>query len=60
VDQPGNYGTQGVAAESNMPGTRRYAIGWIDGNGKFWFFGGDGRDYLGNPGELDDLWTYQP
>ena len=36
----GVYGTQGVAAASNMPGARWRAVGWTDSNGDFWLFAG--------------------
>ena len=36
----GGYGTQGVAAASNMPGARWRAVGWTDSNADFWLFAG--------------------
>jgi N-acetylneuraminic acid mutarotase len=50
----GVYGTQGVAAPTNMPGARWHAVGWTDSNGDFWLFGGGGSM------EFNDLWRYQP
>ncbi len=52
----GIYGTQGVAAASNMPGARAQAVSWVDGAGNFWLFGGS--DANGNA--LNDLWQYNP
>ena len=62
-NQDGNYGTQGTAASTNMPGGRQEAVGWADANGNLWLFGGEGLDSVGtggtiNPGILNDLWLY--
>lgn len=59
-DQPGDYGTIGVAAASNMPGGRNVSASWTDANGNFWMFGGNGIDGNGQPGDLNDLWVYKP
>jgi hypothetical protein len=40
-DQPGEYGTEGVAAPSNLPPPRESAISLVDSEGNFWLFGGD-------------------
>jgi len=56
----GVYGTLGVAATTNVPGGRDWAVGWIDDSGNFWLFGGAGYDSTGASGELNDLWRYQP
>ena len=58
--QPGIYGTQGVAAASNVPGSRTRAASWRDSSGNLWLFGGDGYDSAGTTGELNDLWKYDP
>jgi hypothetical protein len=55
----GNYGTQGVAAPGNVPGGRFSSLGWIDGNGNLWLFGGNGYAAR-TPGSLSDLWMYEP
>jgi len=61
-DQPGTYGTLGVAAPGNSPGSRGGATTWIDAAGTFWLFGGNSG--LGcvsgcNPlGMFNDLWKY--
>lgn len=51
-NQPGVYGTQGVAAAGNIPPPRDGAIRWIDTAGDFWLFGGIG------PWAYNDLWKY--
>ena len=57
-DQPGTYGTQGVAASGNVPGGRVSAVSWIDTAGNFWLFGGDATDSVDNFGIINDLWKY--
>jgi hypothetical protein len=65
----GIYGTQGVAAPSNMPGARTDAVGWTDSSGNQWLFGGLGfasesAEEVGGlchgPDLLNDLWRYSP
>jgi hypothetical protein len=51
---PGVYGTLGVAAAGNIPGSRDSASSWIDNNGNFWLFGG------ASWGGLNDLWMFNP
>ena len=61
IAQPGRYGTQGVAAPSNIPGARWLAVGWTDAAGDFWLFGGEGFDSVGTGAgvtDLNDLWKY--
>lgn len=61
VGQPGVYGTQGVAAASNIPGARQEQVGWVDSSGNLWLFGGLGNSSTGtNSGYLNDLWEYEP
>ncbi len=60
ANQPGVYGTQGVASMTNNPGARAYGMAsWVDTAGDFWMFGGIGYDAIGNLGFLNDLWKYQ-
>ena len=40
--QAGSYGTKGVAAPSNVPGSRLGAVSWLDSRGRLWLFGGTG------------------
>jgi hypothetical protein len=54
---PGNYGTQGVAAATNVPGARWLSAAWSDTHGNLWLFGGQGFDATGN-GSLGDLWEF--
>ncbi len=56
----GIYGTSGVAASGNNPGSRIYASTWTDSSGNLWLFGGDGFDSAGNNGDLNDLWEFSP
>ena len=46
-DQPGVYGTKGVASPTTIPGAKRKCFSWADHNGNFWLFG-----------EKNDLWKY--
>ena len=56
----GIYGTQGVAAATNIPGPRDKAAAWTDKSGQQWLFGGEGYDSNGTFGEPNDLWEYSP
>lgn len=61
--QDGTYGTEGTAAAGNVPGSRNVAMGWIDGSGNLWLFGGVGYDSVGSGNGdvyLNDLWKYSP
>lgn len=58
-DQPGIYGTQGLASPGNMPGARWFAMSWTDSAGNFWLFGGNGCDSTGVCTlDLNDLWKF--
>lgn len=59
-NQPGVYGTQGVATATNEPGAREFPACWTDASGNFWMFGGDGWDATNTFGRLGDLWKYNP
>jgi hypothetical protein len=54
----GTYGTQGIPASSNAPGAREQAVGWLDGSGNFWLFGGFGFDLSDVEDDLNDLWRF--
>lgn len=56
----GNYGALGTSTPSNIPGARQQAVGWRDGSGNFWLFGGYGFDAFGAQQDLNDLWSYTP
>ena len=58
--QAGVYGTQGVGANLNKPGSRDGAVAWKDAAGNFWLFGGWGYGSAGGLGYLNDLWKYNP
>jgi hypothetical protein len=58
VNQKATYGTQGVAAATNVPGARWSAAAWTDHNGDLWLFGGQGYDSTAS-GSLADLWQYK-
>lgn len=59
-DASGNYGHQGQAASTNVPGSRSFAVSWVDANGNVWLFGGLGADSVGTVGFLNDLWEFSP
>jgi hypothetical protein len=59
-NQPGVYGTLGTPSASNLPAGRLGASTWVDANGNFWMFGGNGLDANGRLGMLNDLWEYSP
>lgn len=59
ANQLGVYGATGTAASTNLPGGRQEAVGWADGNGNLWLFGGEGQDSVGTAnGILNDLWVF--
>jgi N-acetylneuraminic acid mutarotase len=60
ADQPGVYGTKGMPAAGNMPGSRDTAVTWTDLSGNLWLFGGYGYGANGLPYPLNDLWKYTP
>jgi hypothetical protein len=57
---PTVFGSQGVAAAVNTPGSRWDSASWADTSGKIWLFGGDGYDNNGNYGLLNELWLFDP
>jgi len=58
INQPGIYGTKGLADSANKPGGRNFAATWKDNNDDLWLFGGYGYDNNGTLGYLNDLWKY--
>ena len=58
--QSGVYGVLGSAAAANVPGGRDSATSWIDKNGQFWLYGGEGLNSQGIYGQLNDLWVFDP
>jgi N-acetylneuraminic acid mutarotase len=60
-EQPGVYGTLGVADPANAPGGRYQAVSWSGLDGKLWLFGGFGLDSAGfGDTYLNDLWSFDP
>jgi N-acetylneuraminic acid mutarotase len=57
---PGVYGTKGQFAAGNYPGSREFAATWVDKQGNFWMFGGEGfdNDYIHGENPLNDLWEF--
>ena len=58
--QPGVYGTLGVPAATNIPGSRFDSFSWRDSSGNLWLFGGQGFDANSNDNSLNDLWVFSP
>lgn len=58
MDQPGVYGTKGLAAPTNVPGARVRAASGSDPDGNLWLFGGFGYDSAGHSDYLNDLWKF--
>ena len=56
----GAYGSLGVIAATNYPGSRSAALSWTDSEGNFWLFGGNGFDSAATRGDLNDLWEFNP
>jgi hypothetical protein len=58
MNQPGVYGTKGIAASTNKPGARYGSISWTDSTDNLWLFGGDaGRN---STRLLNGLWKFEP
>jgi len=56
----GVYGTLGMGALGDTPGSRTTGAAWIDAAGNFWLFSGVGSDSAGVSGPLNDLWEFTP
>jgi N-acetylneuraminic acid mutarotase len=57
--QPGNYGTQGVAAPGNVPPGLLGAAAWVDKSDNLWLFGGSGVADPGGVGyNFNNLWEF--
>ena len=52
-----DWGTLGVSAPSNEPGSRGGGSTWVDNQGNFWLFGGLAAN---NSDYLSDMWRYVP
>ena len=54
---PTTYGTLGIPASGNFPGSRGSASSWTDNMGNFWLFGG----FIGSNGAMvNDTWEFNP
>jgi N-acetylneuraminic acid mutarotase len=60
LNQYGVYGTLGVAADANMPGSRSFAATWTDAEGNLWLLGGYGYSENESLVLLNDMWVYRP
>jgi len=60
TNQAAVYGTMGVAAAGNTPGSRCMATEWTDLNGKFWLFGGMLPNAPLGSAVMNDMWMYDP
>jgi N-acetylneuraminic acid mutarotase len=59
INTNGVYGVKGTPSDLNNPGSRQNAVGWTDGIGNFWLFGGTGLGASGTTSDfLNDLWKY--
>lgn len=58
VAPAGIYGTKGVPSAANAPGGRNWQASWVDTQGQFWIFGGQGYDSFHSASALNDLWRY--
>lgn len=58
--EPGTYGTIVTPASGNIPGGRSNAASWTDRSGNLWLFSGSGFDAIGNFGDTQDLWEFNP
>ena len=55
INQPGIYGTKGIADPNNVPGSRYESVSWTDSSGDLWLFGGYGYDGISDKDCLNDL-----
>jgi N-acetylneuraminic acid mutarotase len=60
LDDQASYGTMGIEAASNKPGSRREFLTLTDASGGMWLFGGYGRTTGPTIGYLNDLWKFNP
>lgn len=56
----GNYGTQGITATSNDPGSGYVRMNWKDNSGNFWLFGGNAYDVNAAYSIMGDMWKMNP
>lgn len=58
IRQYGVYGTRGVPAPGNKPGSRESSVSWADNSGNLWLFGGYGWATTYGVNSLNDLWKF--
>jgi hypothetical protein len=58
INQPGVYGTQGMASPDNVPRARNSGVSWVDASGNLWLFGGGAYNSSGSTDYLDDVWKF--
>lgn len=59
ADMNAVFGTQGVAAPSNIPGSRDSHVMWADNSGNLWLMGGNALDASAMSTDfMNDLWKY--
>ncbi len=62
ASQVGSYGTEGVPAAGNVPGSRSSGANWVDAKGDLWLFGGNGlvqvEPTAWTAWNFNDLWEY--
>jgi N-acetylneuraminic acid mutarotase len=56
--QSGVYGILGTTNSADVPGGRFSPASWIDASGNLWLLGGQGFDWTGTSGLLNDLWKF--
>lgn len=56
----GVYGTENVAAATNVPGARDSAASWSDSAGNLWLFGGSAGSGASTINFFNDLWMFSP
>jgi N-acetylneuraminic acid mutarotase len=59
-NQAGIYGTQGLPDPVSTPGARNGSVSWTDASGRLWLFGGLAHDAMGDIGQINDLWSFDP
>lgn len=58
-NHPGFYGPLGAASNTYLPPNRAGGVGWADGSGNLWLFGGMQTSTNGSTtSKLNDLWRY--
>lgn len=63
TDSRGTYGTLGEPNVANVPTARYGGATWVDSDGKFWLFGGQGISTEEDSVlcfQLNDLWSFDP